>query len=98
MNLSPVIALLENGCDQKDAAKELRICQAMQYAVDAGDWTLMNEQAALLRECRAALDSILAQNPMMVSWKCGSTTLGNLRAELYAYRPQAIFSVEKQKV
>jgi hypothetical protein len=44
------------------------------------------EQAALLRECRAALDDLIRQKPTMAGLLCGSTTLGNLRAELHAYR------------
>lgn len=47
------------------------------------------DQAALLRECRAALDDLIRQKPTMAGLLCGSTTLGNLRAELGAYRTQA---------
>lgn len=43
-------------------------------------------QTALLKECRAALDELLERKPMMAALICGSTTLGNLRAELYHYR------------
>jgi hypothetical protein len=60
-------------------------------AVAAGDAVLMNEQASLLRECRAALDSLIAQKPTLAGLLCGSTTLGNLKAELHAYRPQGVF-------
>lgn len=63
----------------------------MNDAVKAGDSVLLNEQAALLRECRAALDDLIAQRPTISTLKCGSTTLGNLRAELYNYRPSGIF-------
>ena len=63
----------------------------MDDAIAAGDSVLMNEQAAMLRECRAALDSLIAQKPMLAGLLCGSTTLGNLRAELGAYRPQGVF-------
>lgn len=48
----------------------------------------MSEQTKLLRECRAALDSLLNQKSELNSLVCGSTTLGNLRAELYEYRAQ----------
>lgn len=34
------------------------------------------------REMRAALDDLLAKKPSMAGWLCGSTTLGNHRAEL----------------
>ena len=62
----------------------------MADAVAAGDSVLLNEQAALLRECRAALDSLIKQKPTLAGLLCGSTTLGNLKAELHAYRPQGI--------
>lgn len=52
---------------------------------------LLDEQAALLRECRAALDEMLRKKPMMSGMECGSTTLGNLRSMLYAYRPHGVF-------
>ena len=58
----------------------------MADAMAAGDSVLLNEQAALLRECRLALDDLLRQKPMMSGLLCGSTTLGNLRAELYVRR------------
>ncbi len=64
----------------------------MADAMAAGDGVLLNEQAALLRECRLALDDLLRRKPMMTGLLCGSTTLGNLRAELYAYRPQGVFN------
>ena len=51
-----------------------------------------NEQARLLRECRAAIDSLINQKKGIESLVCGSTTLGNLRAKLGAYRPQGVFS------
>jgi hypothetical protein len=44
------------------------------------------EQAALLRECRASLDDLLRQKPTMAGLLCGNNTLGNLRAELHEYR------------
>ena len=59
--------------------------------VKDADEGLMNEQATLLRECRAALDVLLVNKPMLSGMKCGSTTLGNLRAQLHEYRPRAIF-------
>lgn len=62
----------------------------MSEAVLAGDRVLMNEQAALLRECRAALDALILQKPTLAGLLCGSTTLGNLKAELGAYRPQGV--------
>lgn len=62
----------------------------MDDAVKAGDNVLMNEQAALLRECRRALDDLLKKKPMMAAMLCGSTTLGNLRASLYEYRPKGV--------
>ena len=62
----------------------------MDDAVKAGDSVLLNEQAALLRECRRAIDDLLQQHPEMAAKICGSTTLGNLRAELGKYRPQGV--------
>jgi hypothetical protein len=63
----------------------------MDDAVAAGNGVLIEEQAALLRECRFALDDLLKKKPMMAAMICGSTTLGNLRASLYDYRPQGVF-------
>jgi len=63
----------------------------MDDAVAAGDSVLLNEQAALLRECRVALDDLIKKKPALAGLLCGSTTLGNLRAMLYEYRPQGIF-------
>jgi hypothetical protein len=62
----------------------------MDDAMAAGNGVLIEEQAALLRECRAALDDLLKKKPMMTALICGSTTLGNLRASLYEYRPQGV--------
>jgi hypothetical protein len=66
----------------------------MDDAIEAGDGVLIDEQAALLRECRAALDDLLKKKPMMAALVCGSTTLGNLRASLYEYRPQGVFHAD----
>ena len=68
----------------------------MDDAIAAGDSVIMNEQAALLRECRAALDSLIKQRPTLAGLLCGSTTLGNLKAELGAYRPQGVFGVQAE--
>ena len=65
---------------------------AMKQALEAGDSVLLNEQAALLRECRAAIDSLIKQKPALAGLVCGSTTLGNLKASLYEYRPQGVFN------
>ena len=59
--------------------------------IHAGDVDTINAQAVLLRECRAAIDSLIAQKPGLTGLVCGSTTLGNLRASLYDFRPQGIF-------
>lgn len=40
---------------------------------------------AALRECRFALDSLLEANPKLAGQVHGSTTLGNLRAEVGAF-------------
>jgi hypothetical protein len=45
-----------------------------------------SEQAALLRECRFAIDELIKKKPILTSLLCGSNTLGNLRASLYDYR------------
>ena len=63
----------------------------MADAVQAGDSVLLNEQAALLRECSFAIDELLRQKPLMAGLLCGSTTLGNLRVDLHKYRPQGVF-------
>jgi hypothetical protein len=68
-----------------------RYIPSMDDAVAAGDSVLLNEQAALLRECRFALDEMIKKKPMITGLLCGSTTLGNLRAYLYDHRPQGVF-------
>lgn len=64
-------------------------------AVASGDNVLLSEQAALLRQCRAALDSLLATKPALsaIEYQCGALrdSIGNLRATLYEYRPQGVF-------
>ena len=80
--LEPIIEYLEAALAQPDVT--------MADAVAACDSVLLNEQAALLRECRAALDSLIKQKPTLAGLLCGSTTLGNLKAELHAHRPQGI--------
>lgn len=39
------------------------------------------EMLAELRECAAALDALIEDRPMLAAKLCGSTTLGNRRAE-----------------
>jgi hypothetical protein len=60
----------------------------MKDAIIAGDEIILNEQSALLRECRLAIDELLAKKPMLGALRCGSTTLGNLRVELHAKVPK----------
>lgn len=67
----------------------------MEDVIEAGNGVLIEEQAALLRECRLAIDELIKKKPMLASLVCGSTTLGNLRASLYEYRPQGVFGVGK---
>jgi hypothetical protein len=62
--------------------------------ITAGDEGIRNEQAALLRECRLALDTLLAQKPVLAGFKAGSTTLGNLRASLFEHRPQGVMGCD----
>jgi len=69
----------------------------MKDAIIAGNEVLLNEQAWLLRECRGALDSLIKQRPNMAGLLCGSTTLGNLRAELGAYRPSGVMNGTNNK-
>jgi len=66
-------------------------------AIKAGDGVLMSEQAALLRECRSALDDLIKKKPGIEALICGSTTLGNLRASLYDYRPQGVLGGVKNE-
>ena len=59
----------------------------------------MAEQAMLLRQCRRALDDLLAARPMLRAFSYGEqrgTTLGNLRSDLHAYRPQAIMGTQEE--
>lgn len=51
---------------------------------------LIEEQDLLLRECRRALEELLRDKPMLAAKVCGNTSLGNLRAMLYNYRPQGV--------
>ena len=76
---------------QHPPAAPAQVKITMDAAIAAGDGVLMNEQAALLRECRFALDSLIQKKPQLAGMLCGSTTLGNLRAFLYDYRPQGVF-------
>lgn len=47
---------------------------------------LIAEQTSLLRQCRMALDDLLNKKPMLAGMLCGTTTLGNMRAALSAYK------------
>ena len=81
---------LKEMADRAGIAMPETYIPTMDDAISAGDGVLLDEQAALLRECRAALDDLLKQKPMIAALVCGSTTLGNLRASLYEYRPQGV--------
>lgn len=50
---------------------------------------LEKEQDFLIRECRAALESLLDKNPLLAASIHGSTSLGNLKAMLFEYRANA---------
>lgn len=84
----------------KEAARQAGInlpetyIPTMDDAIAAGDGVLITEQALLLRECRHALDDLLRDKPMLASKLCGTTTLGNLRAMLYDYRPQGVIGAK----
>ena len=57
----------------------------LHYAID--HWQdKASEQAAMLRECRAALDSLIEKKPALAMLLCGSTTLGNLKASLHDFK------------
>ncbi|HGL3854499.1 TPA: hypothetical protein ACKE3U_003828 [Klebsiella aerogenes] len=47
---------------------------------------IKTEHDELLRECRLALDELISKKPALGGFLCGSTTLGNLRAGLHAFR------------
>lgn len=70
--------------------QRLRRAVTMEDAVQAGNSVLLNEQAMLLRECRAALDDLVKKKPGIEALLCGSTTIGNLRVSLGAHRPQGV--------
>lgn len=85
--------MLEWGVDSRlmrKAADEIENLRGDSF-VSAGDAVLLSEQASLLRECRTAIDSLIAQKPGVAGLICGSTTIGNLRASLYDYRPKGVF-------
>ena len=69
----------------------------MDDAIAAGNGVLIEEQALLLRECRHALDDLLRDKPMLAAKICGTTTLGNLRTMLHAYRPQGVFGITGER-
>jgi len=69
----------------------------MADAIAAGQSVLIAEQAALLRECRSALHSLLTQKPMLGAFQYGTSTLGNLQASLHEYRPGSIFGGTAQE-
>jgi hypothetical protein len=75
---------------QADRIEELEREKEFAQVIADGDKGIMNEQAALLRECRLALDTLLAQKPVLSGFKAGSTTLGNLRASLFEHRPRGV--------
>lgn len=58
----------------------------MQGEGDGGGMKTPAEEKMLLRECRAALGELLEKKPQFGGLRCGSTTLGNLHAQLYEYR------------
>lgn len=64
----------------------------MKDAIIAGNEILLNEQAWLLRECRGMLDALIEKFPKHAGLLCGSTTIGNLRAELGKYRPSGVMN------
>lgn len=85
-------------CDSAvSAIREALAAREIKELREAGDSVLLNEQAYLLRKCRAALDEILAAKPRLAAgyYECGhmKDTIGNLRAELYDYRPQGVFGI-----
>ena len=71
----------------------------MKDAIMAGDAVLLEEQASLLRQCRAALDQLLNKKPMLgaMEYQCGHmrNSLGNLRASMADYRPSGVFGENK---
>ena len=70
----------------------------MSEAMQAGDSVIINEQSQLLRECRYALDDLIKKKKGIESLLCGSTTLGNLKAQLYKYRPKAVMNDQHNSI
>ena len=87
----PDMKLLDQAADEIERLRAELNKSVMDYAVAAGDKTLLNEQAALLRECRKALSSLIEQKPTVALVVCGSTTLGKLKDSLFEYRPKGVF-------
>lgn len=87
--LADVIRLLESGSQPNDIAQDLRAFQEFGESAPSGNCVLMAEQAALLRECCAGLDSFLSAKPHFLGFQFRSGTLGNLLIELRALRPRA---------
>jgi hypothetical protein len=84
-----------NQAEKALSRQGLRRAVTMDDAVQAGNSVLLNEQAMLLRECRAALDDLVKKKPGIEALHCGSTTIGNLRASLGKHRPQGVMGVER---
>ena len=97
LTIDRVIEQLESGNDPREIARDLRRDREMDEAVAAGDTVLMQEQASLLRRCRAAFDALANKGGLLmaVEYQCGHerNSVGNLRAELYESRPQGVFGV-----
>ena len=97
--LDDTIRLLERGCNRDELLSDLKRLKDFAATVNAVDEGLMAEQAMLLRQCRRALDDLLAARPMLLEFSYGGqivTTLGNLRSDLHEYRPQAIMGTQEE--
>ena len=97
--LDDTIRLLERGCNRDELLSDLKRLKEFADTVNAVDEGLMAEQAMLLRQCRRALDDLLADRPILRAFSYGGqrgTTLGNLRSDLHAHRPQAIMGAQEK--
>jgi hypothetical protein len=96
-SIAQVIDLIEKGCDRAEIVRDLKRLQEFNEAIGAGDAGLMAEQASLLRQCKTALDDLLAARPILRAFHFGGqsgTTLGNLRAEFHEPMPHGIMRQE----
>jgi len=54
----------------------------------------MTETLRIFKDMRAVLDTLIEDRPMLAAKRCGTTTIGNLRAEINA----VVTALEHRKI